>query len=46
MGVYVYYNLFKGGLSDKTKLKEYAKTHNYKIVSSYSDNDITVYISH
>ena len=40
MDVYVYYNLFKGGLSDKAKLKEYAKTHNYKIVSAYSDNGI------
>lgn len=40
MEVYVYVNLFKGGLSDKTKLKEYAKTHKYKIVSVYSDNGI------
>ena len=40
MDVYVYYNLFKGGLSDKAKLKEYAKTHNYKIVSAYSDSSI------
>ena len=30
MEVFVYYNLFKGGLSDKAKLKEYAKAHNYK----------------
>ena len=40
MDVYAYYNLFKGGLSDKAKLKEYAKAHNYKIVSEYSDNGI------
>jgi hypothetical protein len=37
MFVYAYYNFFKGGLSDKDKVKEYAKEHNHNILSSFSD---------